>query len=75
VADQRRAIVENRHIEIELQSQRRDGLGNMAGAGNPESGRRCDYLAIEPAILSSSRREEALINLDFGFRISDFDFE
>src|SRR5205823_1467282 len=59
VVNQRGTIVKDSDVEIQLESQRRDGLGDVSGAGDPKGGRRCDCFVVEPAV-------------DFGFWVLDF---
>ena len=48
VVRQFRPVVENGHGKIELQRERRDGLRDVAGTGNPQVGRRRNGFLIKP---------------------------
>src|SRR5262249_45346958 len=47
VIRQRRAVIKNGYVEVQRQSQRRDRLGDVSGAGNPEGAWRSDGLAVK----------------------------
>ena len=48
VVGQGGAVVEDRDVEVQLQRERRDGLGDMPGARYPQCARRGDRFAVKP---------------------------
>jgi len=48
VIRERRAVIKNRDVEILLQREWRNGLSNVAGAGNPEGTGRGDNFVVKP---------------------------
>ena len=60
VIGQRRAVVQDGDLEIQLHCQRRDRLGNVAGAGDPQRASWSDGLDVEPAFGKTRSASEAV---------------